>query len=59
MERDIKTRGDTEEAVKEVWVSNVLPVHYELIQPQCDRADLVVSGEDSSKANVSKILPFL
>jgi uridine kinase len=43
--RDIRERGDTEASVAKAWEANVLPMHYRLIQPQRDRADLVISGD--------------
>jgi uridine kinase len=57
--RDIQERGDTEKAVIEAWNNNVLPMHYELIEPQRDRADLVVSGEAPVELGVKKVLSLL
>jgi uridine kinase len=55
VDRDIRERGDTEATVAKAWEANVLPMHYRLIQPQCDRADLVVSGEGDVWVGVEKV----
>jgi uridine kinase len=53
--RDIRERGDTEATVAKAWEANVMPMHYQLIQPQCDRADLVMLGEGDVWVGVEKV----
>lgn len=54
--RDIRERGDTEASVAKVWVENVIPMHYRLIEPQRERADVVVSGEMTSDSVIFQSL---
>jgi uridine kinase len=53
--RDIRERGDTEATVAKAWKENVMPMYYRLIQPQCDRADIVVSGDGDVWVGVEKV----
>jgi uridine kinase len=53
--RDIRERGDTEASVAKAWEANVLPMHGMWVGPQCDRADVVVSGEEDVGVGVERV----
>jgi uridine kinase len=52
--RDIRERGDTEALIAKAWQENVLPMHGLWVEPQCDRADVVVSGEEDVGIGVER-----
>jgi uridine kinase len=56
MIRDIRERGDTEALIAKAWVENVLPMHRLWVGPQCDRADVVVSGEEDVEVGVEWVV---
>jgi uridine kinase len=53
--RDIRERGDTEASVAKAWEENVLRMHCLWVGPQCDRADVVVSGEEDVWVGVVRV----
>jgi uridine kinase len=57
--RDIEERVETEETIVKAWETNVMPMHYRLIEPQRDRADILVSGEAAVSEGVKKVAQAL
>jgi uridine kinase len=53
--RDIRERGDTEALIAKAWEENVLPMHRLWVGPQCDRADVGVSGEEDVGVGVAMV----
>jgi uridine kinase len=53
--RDIRERGDTEASVAKAWEENVMPMHRLWVEPQCDWADIVVSGEEDVGVGVERV----
>jgi uridine kinase len=54
--RNIRERGDTEASVAKAWQENVLPMHRLWVGPQCDRADVGVSGEEDVGVGVERVV---
>jgi uridine kinase len=54
--RDLRERGDTEASIAKAWEENVMPMHWLWVGPQCDRADLVVSGEEDVGVGVERVV---
>ena len=53
--RDFLERGDSEVLIRKVWEENVLPTQYQLIEPQRELADVVVSGEADVKQSLKQV----
>jgi uridine kinase len=56
MIRDIKERGDTEATVAQAWETNVMSMHRVYVEPQRERADIVVSGEADVSQSLKQVL---
>ena len=55
VDRDIKERGRTKEAVKTQYQSTVQPMHKKFVEPSKNNADLIVKGEYRLRDVVDKI----
>ena len=55
VDRDIKERGRTREAVKTQYQSTVQPMHKKFVEPSKNNADLIVKGEYRLRDVVDRI----
>ena len=55
VDRDIKERGRTKEAVRTQYQSTVQPMHKKFVEPSKNNADLIVKGEYRLRDVVDKI----
>jgi uridine kinase len=57
MARDIATRGRTPDSVRAQFAATVAPMHAAFVEPQRERADLVLdTGEDAVEATLTRLL---
>lgn len=59
LERDVRERGRTAESVREVFASQVDPMHEKFVEPSQIHADIVINSQQSEKVMTSDFSAIL